>query len=226
MLKDGFEACSTVTLEGVERARVSRVEGCTGGGGRGRPFCSSLPSSSRFTDSIMPRKERPGLVAACCGARAGCVSFCGGAGGSSTGAAPPSGPSGPISSSKDCSVVDCVPKRRGVRVLRPPGVFVGAGLGASLSRGTGASACSTSYQPVCIYISPNFASYRRTADESKQRVTGGLWSGYVRAHLIDLSVQLNGMKRGHLPTSPRRVVHGDIRFYRVTRQTYSNDSMV
>jgi len=133
MLKVGFEACSTVTLDGVALCDVSRVDGCTGGGTLGRPpFSSTSSSSCRLTESIIPRnEERPDVRDTGRAEREACCSFCGGAGGSSTCGAAPNGPRGPRPSSNACSVVDCVPNLRDALPLLPPGVLTGAGLGAS-----------------------------------------------------------------------------------------------
>lgn len=133
MLKVGLAACSTETLEGVALCDVCCVGGCTGGGTLARPPFSSMPSSScRLTESIIPgSEERPDLSDTGRADREACSSFCGGAGGSSTAGAAPKGPRGPRSSSKACNVVDCVPNLRDALPLLPPGVFTGAGLGAS-----------------------------------------------------------------------------------------------
>jgi len=133
MLKVGLDACSTETLDGVALCDVCCVGGCTGGGTLGRPPLSSTSSSScRFTESIIPRsEERPDLSDTGRADREACSSFCGGAGGSSAAGAAPSGPRGPRSSSKACNVVDCVPNLRDALPFLPPGVFTGAGLGAS-----------------------------------------------------------------------------------------------
>ena len=58
MWKDGFAACSTLTL-GCFDLETSRLGNCTGGGVRAPEILVSRSSSSskRLTDSIMPRRD-------------------------------------------------------------------------------------------------------------------------------------------------------------------------
>lgn len=113
MLNVGFAACSTLTLGCVCLRGPSLLGGCTGGGIRGPDVGRS--SSSRFTESIMLRREDCEVAVVGRGDRTEGCSFCGGAGGSSAceeAAMPsPKGPSGPRESSTAWRRVGCAPYR-------------------------------------------------------------------------------------------------------------------
>lgn len=131
--KEGLAACSTLML-GCPCLRAPSMPGgsCTGGGPRA--FDVDMPSSST--------SDRGPPLRCWAAARTGIdCSLTGGMGpGSGVGAMSPSGPNGPVASSRASSLVGCSSTRRGVRGVRGPrlagerGVAVddrlaGAGLG-------------------------------------------------------------------------------------------------
>lgn len=126
--KDGFAACSTLTLGWVSLLTGAPCESCTGGGIRAPGSC--VTSSIRSSDSTVflvtsagwfPNFEPGGWRRTTC-------SFCGGSGGRSfvaAGALSPSGPKGPRESSTAWRRTGWWPARRGVRGCRTPGDLMG-----------------------------------------------------------------------------------------------------
>ena len=138
----------------------------------------------------MPRTdERPDLTDTGLSDRAAVASFCGGAGGSSAGAdeVSPSGPRGPIESSSDSRVVDCVPKRRVVRAALPWGDLV-AGLGASSSCGSDFDVCSAVCQSnIRVWRQAVLTTRRGVVDFRLGQVAARL---APRGHICDPSARL------------------------------------
>lgn len=140
MEKDGFAACSMLTLGCVWRGGAALVGACTGGGTRGPCEGGWLASaSSRLTESMRPRSDGADASGASRELRdAAAGSFCGGAGGAASGpvdaAEAPSGPSG---SSTASSLVDWVPywRRRGPRAAGERGAAAAVGVEAAFAAG-------------------------------------------------------------------------------------------
>lgn len=84
MLKVGLAACSTLTLGCVCLGGPLLFGGCTGGGTRAPAMVGLSSSSSRFTDSIIPRIDDCDVAVVGREPRPAASSFCGGAGGSSS----------------------------------------------------------------------------------------------------------------------------------------------
>lgn len=110
MWKLGFAACSTLTLGCVWRWGALLVAGWTGGGTLGPDDTSaSSSSSSRFTESIMPRMDDVEADGVGRGLRDAVGSFCGGAGGASGPEGGVGAPKGPKGSSTASRRVACPP---------------------------------------------------------------------------------------------------------------------
>jgi hypothetical protein len=102
--KEGLAACSTLTLGCVCRCGPLLAGGWTGGGTLGPESIGASPSSSsRLTESIIPRIDEVEAVGVGRGLRDEAGSFCGGAGGASGaegGVGAPKGPKGSSTASR------------------------------------------------------------------------------------------------------------------------------
>lgn len=161
---EGFAACSTLTLGCVCRWGALLLAGWTGGGTLGPDDTGvSSSSSSRLTESIMPRRDDVEAAAAAAatlrGLRDAVGSFCGGAGGASGADGGVAAPKGPRGSSTASRRVAWPPYcfRRGPR---PPAGERGAAdtLGTELSVALGVD--SGLYQSTSIRLLRARCAYR------------------------------------------------------------------
>jgi len=99
MWNEGLAACSILTLGCVCRGGALFAGGCTGGGILGLGATVSSSSSSRFTESIMPRRDEVEVAVVGRELLDAGGSFCGGAGGASGADGGDGAPRGPRGSS-------------------------------------------------------------------------------------------------------------------------------